>query len=110
MELSTSIAYTVCPYEGLAFRLIGHAQRWEPFTFIYAEGEGEDEDDAIEIEVTTDDGEYVEDPDMVIVVAIGDDRRIRVPIEDLTPLSDHRFCASCGQIGCTHDVRASESD
>ena len=41
----------------------------------------------------------------VVVVMVGDDRRFSVDPDDLTPLGELDYCASCGQVGCTHDGR-----
>lgn len=41
----------------------------------------------------------------VVAVMVGDDQRHTVNIEDLAPLGELDYCASCGQIGCTHDGR-----
>ena len=36
------------------------------------------------------------------VVMVGDDRVHMVPATDCTNLAKSKFCASCGQIGCSH--------
>ncbi len=41
----------------------------------------------------------------VIAVMVGDDRRFTFEPDELTPIPDLDYCASCGQIGCTHDGR-----
>ena len=40
----------------------------------------------------------------VLVVMVGDDRKHCVDVTDLTPLAEHEFCHSCGQIGCGCNV------
>lgn len=41
----------------------------------------------------------------VVCVMVGDDRRFAFDPDDITPLDDLAYCASCGQIGCEHDGR-----
>ena len=41
----------------------------------------------------------------IIAVMVGDDRRFTFEPDELTPIPDLDYCASCGQIGCTHDGR-----
>ncbi len=41
----------------------------------------------------------------VLVVMVGDDRKFTVDPEDLTPIAELDYCASCGQVGCGHDGR-----
>src|SRR5262245_46079062 len=41
----------------------------------------------------------------VVCVMVGDDRRFTFDPEDIEPLDDLAYCASCGQIGCAHDGR-----
>lgn len=41
----------------------------------------------------------------ILAVMVGDDGVHSFDPEDLTPIPDDAYCASCGQIGCTHDGR-----
>ena len=41
----------------------------------------------------------------VVVTMIGDDARHVVDVDDLTPLDELAYCASCGQIRCANDGR-----
>ena len=108
-------------WEGLAFRIAGFPERWEPYTALAAcawcQGTGADDGaqcDECEgsglspYEVDTGEGEFVEQDEScgsVLVVMIGDDRKHAAYISDLTPLADDEYCDSCGQIGCGHDSR-----
>ena len=52
-------------------------------------------------------GEFCEcepeiDYDTAIVQMVGDDRKIRVDADTLSPLSEGDFCGGCGQTGCGH--------
>ncbi len=44
----------------------------------------------------------------VVCVMVGDDRRFTFDPDELTPLNDLDYCASCGQVGCSHDGRERE--
>lgn len=100
-SLTKDQTYTTDSLPGVALRFISYAQVYEPFTFYYYP----DDDTDTMIEVESEFGEYVDDPDIAIMCALGDDRYFYVPIEDLAPLKEGEFCASCGQIGCTADAR-----
>jgi hypothetical protein len=75
--------YRVQHYPGVAFYVLG----WET--------EPDEDTEWSGYEVRT---------GQVLAVMVGDDHRYRVDPEDLTPLSRAEFCASCGQIGCTHNT------
>lgn len=116
--------YAVDGYRGVAFRLIGWAQKWEPETVLtewcgwcyepvdYQQGTGtpfctcEDTADygrsIHESWEETGDGEWIPDPSGGIVraVMVGDDRVHEVAISDLIPLADEDYCSGCGQMGC----------
>lgn len=77
-------AYAVRRYEGVAWRVYG----WE------VQPTEDTEWDGIE-----------ERTGRVVCVMVGDDHRFTFDPEDLTPLADLDYCASCGQIGCSHDGR-----
>lgn len=50
--------------------------------------------------------EYEEDETgNALMIMVGDDRRFSIDPDDITPLEDLAYCASCGQIGCTADDR-----
>lgn len=97
-KLDRSACYAVKGWKGVAFRIDGFPERWEPYTALVPSEDGEEL-----VEVDTGEGEWVEQDEScgrVIVVMIGDDRRHEVDIEDLSPLADNEVCDSCGQIGC----------
>lgn len=99
-EIDFDARYAVEGYRGVAFWLKGHATKTVPVTFADIDDDGE----AYEFHVH---GEYEEeaDPDWVIAVMVGDDREHLVEVADLTVLGDLDYCASCGQVGCSHDGR-----
>lgn len=41
----------------------------------------------------------------VLMVMVGDDRRIPIDPEDVIPLDEADYCSQCGQIGCQADGR-----
>jgi hypothetical protein len=73
------MAYGVAGHPGIAFHLLG------PETV----PDGDTEWTGMEVETGR-----------VIVVMVGDDRRIPVDPEDVTPIADEDYCSGCGQIGC----------
>lgn len=75
--------YTVAGYRGIAFYVLG----WET--------KADDDTEWTGYEVRT---------GKVLAVMIGDDFRHAVDSEDLAPLSEDKFCHTCGQIGCGHNV------
>ena len=95
--------FRVKRWPGVAVRIYGYPQVWEPCMAILEDEDGE------EFEEDTGEGEWVNDMDGdVLVVMVGDDKRHRVSIEDLIPLDELDYCAECGQIGCGHDGRDRE--
>jgi len=80
-------AYTVQGYKGVAWRVYG----WE----LGLDPDGTDPDDMVR-------------SGRVVCVMVGDDRRFKFEPEELTPLDDLDYCASCGQVGCSHDGRERE--
>ncbi len=75
-------AYQVARYAGVAFRVLG----WET--------EPDEDTEWSGIESRT---------GRVVVVMIGDDRKIIVDLDDVTPIPREAYCGECGQIGCTCD-------
>jgi len=75
-------AYRVRGYQGVAF----HARGWETVPDEDTEWSG--------CENRT---------GHVVVTMIGDDQRIVVDPEDLTPIDREEYCGECGQLGCRHD-------
>ena len=73
-------AYRVAGYAGVAWRVYG----WETKP---------DED--------TEWSGYEQRTGKVLCVMVGDDRRVALDPEDVTPLAEDDYCPSCGQIGCT---------
>lgn len=88
----------------VAWFVMGYARRW------VADEMWVVDDDGYDVLVETGDGEWVRDPDRVIVVMVGDDREHVVDIGDLTALNDDDYCTECGQIGCTADGRDRDND
>lgn len=41
----------------------------------------------------------------ILATMVGDDRRESFDPEDFEVIGELDYCASCGQIGCTHDAR-----
>ena len=77
-------AYTVERYRGVAWRVYG----WETAPTEDTEWDGLEERTG-----------------QVVCVMVGDDRRFTFDPDELTPLGDLDYCASCGQVGCEHDGR-----
>jgi len=100
-KIDFSAAYQVKGWRGIAFRLRGWKQVWEPCMCLM------EDEDGYEWEEETPEGEWVNDPDRqtVIAVMVGDDREHEVDLDDLIPLDDLDYCAECGQVGCCHDGR-----
>lgn len=90
-------AYKVDGYDGVAWRACRHPETlWIPGWLELPDGQlVEDEED----------GEFVENTDLVVCVMIGDNREFEFEIDELTKISDDEFCSSCGQLGCQHDGR-----
>lgn len=51
-------------------------------------------------------GEWVNDYERVICYMVGDDRPHEFELDQLAPLEPEKFCWTCGQVGCTHNVYA----
>jgi hypothetical protein len=102
-KIDFSAAYQVKGWRGIAFRLRGWKQVWEPFMICIDDEDGEE----VEMPSPCGEGEWIDDPDRqtVIAVMVGDDRKHEVDIDDLIPLDDLDYCAECGQVGCCHDGR-----
>lgn len=77
-------AYSVEGYRGVAWRVYG----WE-----------------VEPDDDTHWSGYEARTGRVVCVMVGDDRRHTFEPDALTPLGELDYCASCGQVGCTHDGR-----
>ncbi len=84
-ELDFDARYSVDGMPGIAWYLVGYVQR--------------------KTEDTWWDGIHEEDRDWVVAVMVGDDRYHEIEVSELTPLDELDYCASCGQVGCTHDGR-----
>jgi hypothetical protein len=82
-------AYRAKRYDGIAWRVLG----WE------TEPDADTEWTGIE-----------ERTGNVVAHMVGDDRRFTFEPEDLSPLADLEYCATCGQIGCAHDGRDREEE
>lgn len=106
MKLDQDARYRVAGWDGIAFYVHGFPKVWEPYMALC-----EDPETGQEYEEDTGEGEWTEQDEAcgrVLVVMVGDDTKREVDIADLTPLDDLAYCASCGQIGCTHDGRDRE--
>lgn len=100
--LDREARYSVRGWPGVAVRISGFPERWEPCTALVIDDDGE------EHEEETDEGDWVEQDEScgrVIVVMVGDDARHEVDVDDLTVLDPLAYCESCGQLGCAHDGR-----
>jgi len=83
-------------FGGVALRVRGWEQRWEPCTYLIIDEDGEE----CELEEPGE-GEWVDDiGGMVEVVMVGDDRVHVVDPDELEKIEDHEYCHDCGQIGC----------
>jgi len=92
MTINPGDSVRVRGWRGVAFRFYGHPiEQREVWVNI------EDDEDRGFYEL-----EESEDADRAVVVMVGDDRKHVVDLDDLSPLADSEFCASCGQIGCGH--------
>lgn len=89
--------YSVAHMPGVAWRLIKYVpiEVEEPYSYVDEDGE------------TIYDSVFVEDinPNMVIAVMIGDDRKHEIDVDDLILIDEDDYCHECGQMGCTHDGR-----
>ncbi len=81
-EIDFNARYSVDGYPGVAFYLRGYWPTGRDF-----------------------DGEQTYDEDFVCAVMVGDDAQHCVDVDDLKVIANDAYCASCGQIGCTHDGR-----
>lgn len=84
-ELDFDARYSVDGYSGVAFWI---APR-----------------EVAEIDEYGDEIDLYTDPDFVLAVMVGDDRRHVIDVDDLSIIADDDYCHACGQIGCTHDGR-----
>jgi len=78
----SAAAYAVADYPGIAFYVLG----W------HVEPDEDTEWSGIE-----------ERTGQVVVMMVGDDRRLLVDESDITPLDRAAYCGECGQVGCGHD-------
>ena len=101
MSLDFSKVYRVKGFQGVACRIVGYPQRFEPY---YFEEGGTDDNPTY---YTEHGGEWVDDTDCgnVYVRMIGDDHRHTVHLADCTEIGELDYCSECGQLGCTHDGR-----
>lgn len=103
MELDYDARYTVDGYDGVAFYIYGYQQIWEPYTSIY------EDEDGNEYEEESGEGEWHDNPDILLMVMVGDDRKFEVDPADITKIDDNDYCSECGQIGCTADGKMRDS-
>lgn len=81
---------TVDGWSGIAFRVVGPDKQFEVYRYLDEYGNFEDDEDG--------DGEWVEVPDRLVVVMVGDDRHHIVDVEDVH--AHNEPVCSCGQLGC----------
>jgi hypothetical protein len=96
--------FTVGGYRGVAFYLLGWAQRWTAETWELA---CDDEDCAHSEEWcwAYSEPEQADRTDMVIAVMVGDDRQHTIDVADLAEIDLDAYCTGCGQTGCGGDFR-----
>jgi len=101
-ELDLSARYKADGFSGVALRIAGWEQKWEPSSYLEDCNPDEcDEDCDLGHWVEDGEGEWVDDiGGRVRVVMIGDDAEHLVDLEGLTELDEEGYCCSCGQIGC----------
>ncbi len=94
--------FTVKRWPGVAVRVYGYPQVWEPCLVLCQDDDGNEWE-----EEAYGEGEWADDTECgeVLVVMVGDDHKHRVAIDDLIPLGELDYCAECGQVGCQHDGR-----
>ena len=111
--------YNVDGHRGVAFYFTGYAQVWEPYTFQVEHSDECEERQKRGLEcwcsgpyeVESSEGEWVNNPDRVLMVMVGDDHKWEVDPEDCTEIDEMAYCHVCGQMGCTADGRdRSESE
>lgn len=96
---------TVAGWDGIVFYFVSWARTWEPFTAFMPPCDPNEDDSCGNPgceghEVETDEGEWLDDPNFALVVMVGDDRKHKVDVADLTPLPEDEHVCSCGQRGC----------
>ena len=90
--------YQIDGWRGIAFYLMGYAQRQEPIMCYSLDDDGQ------EIEIESGEFEAVDDVDNVIAVMVGDNRQHTVSVDDIHEIDEEAFCRECGQIGCRCSV------
>ncbi len=112
-------AYKAYGYGGIAWRVTGYATEWTEETWEYLGDEDDPDAGCDDYYARTgyhypdeNPGNYaygepeeVENRSQVVAHMIGDDRDFTFDVEDMEPIDDLDYCASCGQIGCQHDGR-----
>ena len=85
-ELDLEARYTLEDFPGIAFYVHGYQQLWEPYQYLQGY-----EADGTELWIDCDhEGEWVDSPDKLIVVMVGDDRKHLV---DILPSDSKRLLA-----------------
>lgn len=103
LGLDFGARYQQVGWPGVAVRIDGPVQRFEPYMVIMEDEDG----DEYETPDPYGEGEMIDDLEggQVVVVMVGDDARHTVDVEDLTMLDELDYCSVCGQVGCSHDGR-----
>ena len=96
-KLDFDARYRVEHMPGVAWRLIKYVPIEVEEQYSYVDDDGD----------TIYDSVFVEDinPNMVIAIMVGDDRKHEIDVDDLILIDEDDYCHECGQIGCTHDGR-----
>lgn len=81
---------------GVAYRILEPVTVAQETTELICEDDEHEHDESCYLT----DSDIVDDPDLVVIRAIGDDHRDIASREDLEPLEDGDHCRICGQTGC----------
>lgn len=106
-ELDFDATYRVEGMDGIAWQLVGY----ETYP-LECEGHPDDGEfngpigETFYCDGSCNDGEVGTNPDMVIGIMVGDNRKHTIDVAELTVIDEEDYCHSCGQIGCGHDVRS----
>lgn len=108
MDTETMIGATVTVegYSGVAWRIVGWEQVWEPITYLATD------DDGNEWEEDSGEGEWIDSPDCsrIVAIMVGDDRKFTFDVSDVSAITSDDYCADCGQVGCGWNTTRDDSD
>ena len=96
-DLDMTATYQCKGFNGIAVRIAGYPQVWSADTVTCVDDDGNEWEEECG-------GEMVDDTDSgdVMIIMVGDDKKHRVSIDDLTEINEEDYCFECGQIGCGH--------